>query len=112
MSTNSETSSKNLLPVDFTDVAKSRPTAAMEAMLNPFGYLHKGETSMGTHRLKCGKNWRTHAKITTEITIPIFELGCTTISKFSFNKPFQVVLDGYKWRVKQKPRNQMWYADG
>lgn len=43
------------------------------------GYLHKA--AIEAHRLKCGVNWTIqntseHAKITTEFTNPILEMGC------------------------------------
>lgn len=70
---------------------------------------------MGTHRLKCAEYWNPpysswHARITTEITNPIFEVvSHAMISKLPFDKPGKVAFDWEKWGVNQKPeiRNQI-----
>lgn len=75
---------------------------------------------------KPGGNWKGHvfwlfqslpghARIATEITNPIFHMGCDTMTPMFFlDKLFKFALDWEMSRVKQKREipTQMWYVDG
>lgn len=79
----------------------STPTSAIETLLNllPSDIYIKGKAKRQAYRLKCVGNCRSQntmgdARITTEITNIIFDMGYDTMTpKLSFEKPFKVAID-------------------